>query len=277
MTNLLISYPAIPFDSIDRAQSVTFAEDRLADNVITGERYQYASATAGASGLIEMEFDLGVGNSQSVDHVIVVNAQKLIDQGTIVIALESANDGIGGTYATTWEDPYFNLANLYGSDSKDYISYNLFNLAARTWKFYITGGSVTTREICKVYFGTALDLEKDPASFSFEMVEPEGSYLIGEDGNYHSIRLGEKKFQISLQWQGVSDEKASIFYNRICRYWQQHLFVLYTTAEHRILNNKYLVYGRFVSMPTISRTEILEAGAWVGYNNISAVFVEAKG
>lgn len=275
MTNLLISYPAIPFDSIDRAQSVTFEDNNLADNVITGERYQYAKATAGASGTIELEFDLGVGNSQGVDHVILLNAQKLIDQGTTEINLDTATDGVGGSYSNVW-----NLNPLIagvGTHEKDLLVTGLSLAVARTWKFWITGGAASTRDISKVYFGSALDLEKDPVSFNFELISPEGSYLKGEDGNYHSVRLGEKKFQISLAWQGVSDDNANLFYNKICRYWQQHLFALYTTAEHRILNNHYMIYGRFVSQPIISRTEVLEAGAWVGYNNISAVFVEAKG
>jgi hypothetical protein len=275
MTNLLISYPAIPFDSIDRAQSVTFNERRLADNVITGERYQYATATAGASGTIEFEFDLGVGNTSTVDHVVLINSQKLIDQGTTEINLDTASNGVGGTYTNVWNlDP---LIAGVGTHEKDLIVSGLNLTAARTWKFWLSGGASTTRDISKIYFGTALDLEKDPASFNFELISPEGSYLKGEDGNYHSVRLGEKKFQVSLSWQGVSDAKANLFYSKICRYWQKHLFALYTTAEHRILNNHYMIYGRFVSQPIISRTEVLEAGAWVGYNNISAVFVEAKG
>jgi hypothetical protein len=276
MTNLYLSYPSIPFDAKVRAQSVTFSEDRPIGNTIYGERYQYSSCTAGASGAIDIEWDLGVGYSTAVDHVIVPNAYKLIQQGTDTIELDAADDGIGGAYSNVWSDSSFDSATLRGADSLDYITTGLSLSAARTWKIKLSGGSATTREINKIYFGTAWNPSKDP-NFSYQVVMPEGGSVTTEEGGYYCVRLGDGRYQIQLSWTGVSDAQTQIFYERIVKYWQLHKFFLFTTAEHRILNNLKLMHVRCLSEPQISRRTVYRAGNWEGYNSIDAEFQECKG
>lgn len=276
MPNLYVSYPAIPFDAKVRAQSVTFSEDRPIGNAIYGERYQYASATAGASGAINAEWDLGVGFTTAVDHIIVANAYKLIAQGSTSIALDTASDGIGGTYSNVWTDASFASATLRGPDSLDYITTGLSLSAARTWKFKLSGGGTTTREINKVYFGTAWNPGKEP-SYSYNIAMPEGGKTSTEDGGYKCVRLGDGRYQVTSSWAGVTDAQAQIFFDRIAARWQTHKFFLFTTGEHRILNSLRLLHVRLLSPPEISRRQVYRAGAWVGYSNISCEFQECKG
>lgn len=276
MTNLFLSYPSIPFDAKVRAQSVTFSEDRPIGNTIYGERYQYASATAGVSGAIHCEWDLGTGITSTVDHVIVANAAKLIAQGSTSIALDACTDGIAGTYSNVWTDASFNAATLRGPESLDYITYGLSLAAKRTWKFKLSGGSASTRELCKVYFGATWNPAKD-ANFKHSIKQAEGGVVSTEDGGIKCVRLSDGKYQVSIGWVGVSDANAQIFADRVMRYWQQHKFFLFTTGEHRILNGLRLLHVRCLSAPTIQRREVYRAGAWVGYNYINAEFQECLG
>ena len=276
MPNLYLSYSAIPFDAKVRAQSVIFSEDRPIGNTIYGERYQYASATAGASGLIRMEWDLGYGYTQSADHCIIANAYKLQQQGVTEIGIDTAADGIGGTYANVYQNASFASATLYGPDSLDYIATGLSLATNRSWRPYITGGASTTREICKWYFGTAWNPGKD-ADYSYKIVQPEGGKVETEDGGYKCVRLGDGRFQISVSWAGVTDAQTQIFFDRVCKYWQVHKFFLFTTGEHRILNNYRVLHIRLLSRPKIVRDTISSAGSWTGYNTISLEALEVKG
>lgn len=271
-----LSYPAIPFDAKVRAQSVTFSEDRPIGNTIYGERYQYASATAGVSGAISMEWDLGVGFTSTVDHIIAANAAKLKAQGVTSISLDSASDGIGGTYSNVWTDASFNSATLYGPDAQDYIATGLSLTAKRTWKVKLSGGAASTREINKIYFGTAWNPGKDP-DYSYKLIQPEGGKVTTEDGGVKCLRLGDGRYQVGMSWEGVTDAQAQIFFDRVASKWQIHKFFLYTVDNHRTLNNLRLLHVRLLSAPTISRRTISVNNAPQGYTSISCEFQEVRG
>lgn len=473
MTNLYLSYPAIPFDAKVRSQDVTFSEDRPIGNVIYGERYQYASATAGGSGAILTQWDLGYSYSQAVDHIIIPNAAKLVSQGTTEVRLYTAADGIDGTYSQIWADASFGCDNA-GPDGLDYIRYgdlenrityseefdnaywdkydssitanavtapysvslsnslladklventnntahgvgyggsstfgvlSLSNAtsykfsvyakaaertrifmqvgggafanqqtvldlsagsvvsnalggvgsiesigdgwyrctltattsaasycypsiylvssgttasyagttgyglylwgaqltkasysstylkttaaerlslttatstAARTWKHAITGGASTTREINKIYFGTAWNPGKDP-DYDYKIVQPDGGKVSTEDGGYKCVRLGDGRYQVNVTWTGVTDAQTQIFYDRVMRYWQVHKYHWFTTGEHRILNNFRVMHVRVLEQPKISRDIIYVAGVRAGYNTINIKTLEVKG
>lgn len=276
MTNLYLSYPSIQYDAKVRKQSVTFSDDRPWGNTIYNERYQYASATAGASGAINAQSDLGVGVTTAVDHVIVANAQKLITQGATSIALDACTDGIDGTYSNVWTDASFANATLRGPDSLDYITTGLSLTAKRTWKFLISGGAASTREFCKVYYGTAWNPGVD-ANFGYSIKKPENSTISTEDGGSRCYRLADGRYQISLEWPGVADAAAQIFADRVLENWNVHKFFLFSTGEHRILNSLRLLHVRCTAAPTISRRLVYRAGVWTGYNYIKAEFQQCLG
>jgi hypothetical protein len=276
MPNLYLSYPAIPFDAVAREESVTFSEDRPASNVISGERYQYASATAGASGAIDLEYDLGVGNTSTVDHIIVANAKKLRDQGSTTLALDSAANGIGGTYSNVWTDANFGTATLYGTESKDYITHSLSLATNRTWKVKLSGGAATTREISKIYFGTTWNPEKD-CDWSLSIVYPEGGRASTEDGGGKVAKLGDARLSISVTWVGVGDDALQIFNDRVLNYWQEHKFFLFTTGSHRILNDHRLLHVRLQAEPQVTTIKKLANNLPEGYSTITANFIEVKG
>lgn len=273
---LYISYPAIPFNSIVEAQSVVFSEDNPIQNIVSNERYQYASATAGASGAIDLQYDLGVGRTSTVDHIIVADAKRLRDQGSTTLALDSASNGIGGTYSNVWTDANFGTATLYGSDSRDYITNSLSLATNRTWKVKLSGGSATTREINKIYFGTSWNPAREP-DFSYKLVIPEGGEESTEDGGSKVTRLGLPRYQFSIRWTGVSDANTQIFFDRVFKYWQQHKFFLYTVTDHRPLDDIRLAHVRLLSEPTHSRRKAEINGVWAGYNTISIEALEVRG
>lgn len=275
MTYLYLSYPAIPFDALVRTQNITFSEDRPIGNIIYGERYQYASGTAAASGVVYSDWDLGSGNSQSVDHVIIANAYKLIQQGTTNAELYSSTDA--ASYSSVWQDASFNSATLYGPDSYDYLASGLSLTAKRAWRSYFSGGSASTREICKVYFGTAWDAGKNPDTYELSRIPAEGGRVKTEDGGDKFLRLGDPRYRFSCTWKGVSDSAARTFYTRVKARWQQHKFFLFTTGNHRILNNMRVLHVRLLDEPVVSRGRQQQSGLWVGYNTITCNFQECKG
>lgn len=462
MTALYISYPDIPFRALERAQSVTFDSTRPIGNTISGERYQYASATAGASGAIDCEWDLGFGNTSAVDHIIIANAYKTIQQGSTSIALDTSSTGIGGSYTNVWTDAGFSTATLRGPDSLDYIQAgNLENLiywseafqtapwvqgrssitpnaiaapdgtttadklldngvsgthrvyqiytmsinvshtvsvyvkaaeftkirlaltnqvetargtadfdlsagtvsniaaestsienagngwwrcsvtdslnsgdtggaifiythngsgvsytgtgtdgvyiwgaqvrrattettyvkteaglwqnlalqgtAARTWKWKLSGGSATTRELNKIYFGSSWNPGKDPDDYSLTLRKASGGQIKLEDGADKMIRLADAKYFFTVTWDGVSDANAITFTNKIKRYWQKSNFFLYTTENHRILNNMRLLHVRLLDEPTVTRGSYLVGNTRYGRNTITCNFAEVRG
>lgn len=275
MTYLYIAYPSIPFDAVARKTNVSFSENLPIDNAISGERYQGCSApTTGGSGNTESQWDLGVGEARAVNHIIVAHADKLIAQGSTSIGLQSAANGIDGTYSTVWAEASFASATLRGADSKDYIAHSLNLTANRSWLAYFTGGASTERSFSKLYFGQSWDPGVDPDSWTISRPAEESGVRQNEDGTTSMIRIADARYQFTFTWVGVEDAAANIFRNRIMKYWQEHKFFLYTTDNHRILDDKRLMHVRVADLPTISRNELASGE---GYNTISANFLEVRG
>lgn len=268
-SNLVLSYQSIPLDAIARKASVTFDTDLLEGNLVTGERYAWGSATAGASGTIDYEFDLGTGNTGTCDHVVAARADKLQTQGTTTFKLSTAPDGIAGTYSDVWTDAGIAAATLYGPKSQDYFALSLGLAGARTWRWRITGGASTNRAYSKFHFGTIWDPACNP-HFGPNREPFQGTFESGS-GVVYPQRMSSPKYKFDITWGKVSTALTNTFLNRVVRKADLQRFFLITTAQHQILDQKRIVHVKLVPN-SFKHSRILN-----DYNSITASFEEVTG
>jgi len=270
MSNLLISYPSIPLEAVESLNSVAYNEDFNYRNLISTERHAWAEATAGASGTINNEYDLGVGKTKAVDHIIVARADSLIAQGTTTLRL-STTTAIGGTYADVLTDASFASATLRGSNSQDYIQHSLNLAAARTWRAQITGGGTTSRSYSKLYFGTAFDPVVNVSNFNYTRNDIAGDFKAGS-GSVFLYKLSDARYSIEIEWRKITTAKMREFFSTVGRYWDKHRFFLFTTSEHQILDYKRLMHVKMTEAPEHEMIKDKD-----GYHVISCKFEEVLG
>lgn len=265
---LYISYPDIPFRAIQTASNVTW--DTFFDyrNTISTERYQYAKKSAVTG--FNIEYDLGLGNTSAIDHIIVARADLLQSIGVTSLVLASASDGIGGSYSDQHTISSFNTQTLYGPGSKDLLVSGISLTAARTWKATAAGASSSTHAFSKLYFGSAFSMGQEPI-FDFKR-EPEftSEYITGA-GSKRVSRHSEPRYVFNFTWEGVSDDKVIEFQTKIAS--RRHLsrFFLFTTSVHQVLNQERIVHAKLTEWSSEN------SGGRVDWNTVTATFEEIIG
>lgn len=252
---MLICYPDVPKRAIETKASRAYQNGYNYRNLITGRRYQYAIATAGTSGTIQLQFDLGDGTSSgNVRYIIVGDAKRLIDAGTTTFKLDSNSDGIDGTYSNEWTDSSVSSATLYGIDSRDYFQLELGLSSKRCWRFELTGGLVTERAFTKLFFGGSISFSQKPSSYDWEYITPDSLTFISESGDSDIRRSKKSIYRFNIGWQGLTSTDIYNFQSKVSVNADTDSFYLITDENHAILNDFRCVHVRLKDY-SISRVE----------------------
>lgn len=250
---MIICYPDVPKRAIETKASVTYQDGFSYRNLITGRRYQYGIATAGASGTIQIQFDLGDGTSSgNVRNLIIGDAKRLIDAGATTFKLDSCSDGIDGTYSNEWTDASISSATLYGTESKDYFQIDLGLSSKRCWRFEMTGGSVTERGFSKLFFGGSVAFSQKPSSYNWEIFSFDSATFISESGDSDIKRTRRSLYRFNISWQGLASIDIYNFQTKVGVNADVDSFYLLTDENHAILNNLRCMHVRLKDF-TISR------------------------
>lgn len=214
--SFLIMTPDVPLESLIITSSSTFLEDNPLVNSLTGRGYNYAKvATATAS--LSITFDLGTGNSRTVDHFIVGGCKSLIADGVTEMRLQGSND------AVSWADQLGTASGFLGKtfngiDSDDIIFTATYNddlsgtLAAyRYFKITMSVPSGTAQFAFKrLYFGASLDMGVEPSVYNMDVaVEKDSDTWLYPRGHVVMSKAYYPKHTFTIEYDGVSDAKAN--------------------------------------------------------------------
>ena len=273
-SSFLICYPDITVSALTVTGS-TYDTDYSVFNAFYGKRHNFAQLST-ASVLTHVVFDLGTGNSRTIDHFILGGVKVLLNDGIDTALVQGSSDGVSWTSqlgATSFSGRTFN-----GPDGADIIFTATYNdqvagsLAAyRYWRIRITdavGSSAFT--VSKMYFGASFDMGQEPAIYNMEVsTESDSDTWKAERGHTFMTKAFHPKHRFTVEWDGVTDAKAEEFDQKILKNPYRDYVWLYAANYQDPLYDNKLVYCKVVD----AECEIVKEEE--NYNNIVAVFEES--
>lgn len=229
-TNLLYGYPEIP-----AAATVTtdFSVDSSypAENLFGGSRFDICQRAAAASGNHLFKFDLGAGVTKSANYLIIGRAKLLQSCGVTTVRLRAHTSDAFTAATEVYANTSFDTAALYGPNGDDFIVTFNPSSAFRWWFVRFESSSSTLLSFSKLYFGTALDLGRDP-EYGMEISRPR----LGVYGR-------RPLYKLRLPYRGVSFAKTRAFIDEVIRQRDSRPAYLFTRSGHQTLNNHRLLFA----------------------------------
>lgn len=172
--------------------------------------------------------------------------------------------------AAVYKDTSFASATLYGPRSNDYVGTLTASTAYRWWSVEYYG---TSQKFCrsKESFGSWFDIGHDVSTYEIDRIPAKEARWYADSGMEYQNRISEEIYRITMTWKHVTIANATAFMNQIARYAHRASFFLYTTAEHKLLDNQRVLHVRIV--PGSIRRE----DALYNYQNITVQFEEVIG
>lgn len=274
-SSFLICYPDVPSSALVVTPTQTHDPDFDVSNHFYGKRHNY-SKLASTSFAYTVTYDLGTGNSRTIDHFIIGGAQILLAQGVIGAVVSGSNDG---TTFTNQLGTFTNLSTrtFNGPDGDDVIFTQAYNdqiagslTAYRYFRVNITAGFLVTFPLSKIYIGASFDMGVEPSTYDMTVVTDNDSdtwrYSRGHvvmAKAYHPIH------RVTVEWDGVTDAKATEFMASIMSNPYRHSVFLYAATYADPLYDNKLMYCKVVDSEC-SVTKLDQ-----DFNNIVAVFEES--
>lgn len=158
---------------------------------------------------------------------------------------------------------------LYGPRLNDY--YTTFSETGGFqywWVTYVPSG-LTDLYQSKVFAGLAFDMGVE-ADYEISRSTNNSDYTF-DSGARRLERVKRPLYTISLTWTGVTDAKVTSFQDIIAQYSDSKTFILATTDQHQILDNKRLIHCRLVD------AQCQKVGGIDDWNIVTAEFEELLG
>ena len=229
-TNLLIGVPDIPLAAVVTPSVAPLAAYPAA-NLFGGNRTDQVRYAPLSGGSTQLAFALS--SAKAADFLFVGNADMLKGEGVTSLSL---NRNSVNTYGTSAAVSAHTLASttLYGPNGSDLINTFTATPAAQYWWLtYVKASGTFTNAHSFVYFGTALDLGRDP---------DEGVKLsrASKAGAFQRKPL----YTVELNWSGVSYAKAVAFYQQVVKPRRHQPVVLFTRTYHGLLSGQRVLLCR---------------------------------
>ena len=277
MPSLLIIPPDVPQESLLVTPSQTFLENLSLRNSFAGRGYLYSKVST-ASTSLEIEFDLGTGNSRTVDHFIIGGCKSLIADGVTEVKLQGSSD------AVTWVDQLgtsssFLSKTFNGQEEDDIIFTASYNddlsgtLAAyRYFKVRMSVPSGTADfAFRKLYFGASFNMGKEPSTYDMQVETARDSDTwIYPRGHVVMSKAFYPKHVITLEYDGITDTVAQSIVNTLLNNPFTNTVYLYTQTYTDPLYDNVLMHCRLVA-DSCSITKLNDVDDW---NDIVLVFEE---
>ena len=179
------------------------------------------------------------------------------------------------TRTPTVSNTSFDSETLIGPDAHDYITTFTESTAYRYWWLDYSvdfGTSDSKFPRSKEYFGTLVDLDRNPTAYDYKLVDPGVTEVVFPTGNIFVAESRDPRYIFSVRWDGVNDADTQTFLDNVMTNpHEQHVF-LYTTDNDQILADNQLVHVKLdQANTTIRRTSTAD------WNIITAVFEQVVG
>lgn len=279
-TNLLLLYPDIPQSATRKITYTNSTSEAPYDdddspflNSFRGERYQFwKSDRTATKSEHNGRYDLGSTVTKSVNFCVLSRLdilRALSASTTIDFKLQSSSDD--STYTDRHTITDITTATLKGPWANDYATTFTATSAFRYWraKFVKSTGSNFDHTIGKVYFGTALDLGRDPVPVSIERHKRGNIGFTTSGGILYPGRINNPTYELRMRWEGVTDANVQTFYENIARKIHTTTFFLYTQGPHNMLDGHQCLHVK-MDDPVITQE-------YYDYNTIDARFIETHG
>jgi len=275
--SFLILKPDVTKSALVVSSSQTFAEDYPLAASFYGLGYTHARLNAAASS-VDITFDLGTGNSRTIDHLLIGGIRSLVTSSVNTVKVAGSNN------ASTWVDQIGTASSFLsktanGPYSDDLIFVPGYNddiagaLAAyRYFKVTIAKSSGTAQfAFKKLYFGQAFDMGKEPDNYELEVLtEDDADTWKYPRGHTIMSKAFYPKHRVTVEWDGVSDAKTNDFMDQIVSDPYRSTVYLYTSQYQDPLYDNKLMHCRVVA----NSCKIEKDNETAGWNNITAVFEE---
>jgi hypothetical protein len=276
-SSFLILAPDVPEGALVVTPTVAFAEDYPLAASFYGVGYNHARLNA-ASGDLEVTFDLGTGNSRTIDHLVIGGVKSLVASSVNTIKVAGSNNG------STWIDQLgtsssFLTRTRNGPYLDDVVFTATYNddiagtLAAyRYFKLTIAKTSGTAQfAFRKLYFGQAIDMGKEPDTYDMEVLtERDSDTWKYPRGHTIMSKAFYPKHRITVEWDGVSDAKANEFFDKVIKDPYRSTIYLYTSDYDDPLYDNKLMHCRVVA----DSCDVSKDNQRVNWNTVKAVFEE---
>jgi hypothetical protein len=251
--SFLICYPDIPQSALVVTTSATMNTDYPIESSFYGRRHNYSQLATSGNSLV-VTYDLGTGNTRTIDHLIVGGAQVMLSQAAVTgIYVDGSNNG------STWNAQLGTAANFLtrtfnGPDSDDLIFTLAYNdtragtLAAyRYFRVTFTAGSATSIPFSKLYFGASFDMGVEPSTYDMEVITDQDSDTWKfHRGQVLMTKAFYPKHRFTVEWDGVTDAKATAFKTTILNNpYRDYVWLYAATYADPLYDNK-LVYCKVV-------------------------------
>lgn len=288
-SSFLIFHPDVPSSALNITSLATpsgsplyFDDDYQLVSSFYGETYNHAKLdttllTAGTTGFT-FTFDLGTGNSRTIDHLVVGGVKSLLAANVSGVYVQ------GSTNGTLWFNLIGTINNFQnrtrsGPYSDDIVFTASFNdqiagaaTAYRYFRFVVSGATPNTAlAFRKLYFGTAFDMGKEPDNYNMEVsAEDDADTWKYPRGHVIMSKAFYPRHIFTVEWDGVSDAKANEFATKILGDPYRSTVYLYAENFQDPLYDNRLIHCRVVADScTISKDNETQ-----GWNDIVAVFEE---
>lgn len=227
-TNLLIGYPDIPL----RADAVSIVGGTAdssypASNLVTGSRGD-RFALDGDEDDVYIQYDMGAGNTATVDYLYIARANLLTGLGAHYCLLVGY-DGVS-TSNILGLNVGIGKADLVGPDGHDLmcasgrandIGGTFPSAAYRYWRLsFGNSGAAATWTFSKAYFGRLFDFGRDPHS------------VIVDEMKRIAPAARRPVKTISIDWTGITDAVLSDFIDKIGKWQDVSPIVLYDSNDY---------------------------------------------
>ncbi len=255
-SSFLISYPDVPAQSMYYSSTRGFNEDYPVENTFYGQRPNFAQLDTAFTG-VTIYYDLGTGNSRTVDHFILGNVYGAWVNGMTSALLKGSSDNstFNNQLGTTAS---FQTRTFSGPNSRDVIFTPTFNddtagsITAYRYFSVTFGGanagvptfSNQTFPVSKIYFGAFFDMGKEPDYFTVEAVSDDVDTWRYPRGNIMMTSSSNARHRIVVEWDCVTDAKVQEFQSKILYNPVKNLVFLYTKTYTDPLFGKTLIHAK---------------------------------
>lgn len=286
-SSFLICFPDIPVQALSITYDPSmpaFTDERPYEITQFGELYPPPKLkSAGTTfGII---YDLGTGNARIIDHLIFGGMDQIRNlspapvlgrfslYGTNTLNILPA-DHLLGTASGMNTRTYFGRNQetlLFTTDfNTENPAYDPITTAFRYF-FLLMEINSTTILPSKIYFGQAFDMGKEPDFYEVEVTtEKDADTWVYPRGHTIMSKAFYPRHRVIVEWDGVSDFKASQFMNKIMTDPYQTTVYLYTKTHLDPLFDNRAMYCRIVS----DETYVEKSNEAPNWNKVYAVFEE---
>lgn len=215
-SELTMIYPEIALNS-ESITAFTGGNQSLVKNLFYGGASLYYERNS-AGTTTQIRFDLGSGNSSTIDFVAIRRANLLtsLDEGNARIRINASNDN----WSTTTE--LFDFENLgtddliYGSDL--FVHSETPSGSFRYFELRLDTTASVVHRLGKCYFGMLVDLQRSPSyPYQIEYLGSSNAF-VSDSGSTFKTQLRAKKRRFEFTWKAIPDIYRDYFDILIGRY-----------------------------------------------------------